>query len=276
MFKPILRIAATVAVLVPASFLVAQEVEGEAEEQLVQAEATEFIFVEGSLPLIPSSNTIASKLPLSLFLTPNNVGIVSSELMREQNARVMGDALANISNVNVQPGFGVTDYFTVRGFDSLSSGLILTDGAPEPEATYWQLYNVELVEVLKGPGGFLYGSNPLAGTVNLVRKQPVDATRVGGGVGYGSFNDFEGLVDFNYGNPDSDLAFRFNALYRSTARLPRREGQPRRRVQPFSDVARRRRPSSQRELRIRRRALCARRGDSAAHHGLRCDRRPLV
>ena len=95
--------------------------------------------------------------------------------MREQNARVMGDALANVSNVNVQPGFGVTDYFTVRGFDSLSSGLILTDGAPEPEATYWQLYNVELVEVLKGPGGFLYGSNPLAGTVN--RSMPRNRAR---------------------------------------------------------------------------------------------------
>ena len=49
---------------------------------------------------------------------------------------------------------------------------MLTDGAPEPEISFYQLYNVERVEVLKGPGGFLYGANPLAGTVNLVRKQP--------------------------------------------------------------------------------------------------------
>ena len=216
MSKLFLRVVTTFLLAVPAPLLTAQEAENEAAEQVVQAQATEFIFVEGSLPLVPSSNTIATKLPLPLFLTPSNVGIVAPELMREQNARVMGDALANVSNVNVQPGFGVTDYFTVRGFDSLSSGLILTDGAPEPEATYWQLYNVELVEVLKGPGGFLYGSNPLAGTVNLVRKQPIDTTRVGGGVGYGSFNEFEGLIDFNYGAPESDLAFRFNGLYRSS------------------------------------------------------------
>lgn len=218
MMKQFLRTLALVALVAAPAQLLAQETDQEdtaqSKEQVVQGQATDFIFVEGSLPLVPSSNTIASKLPMSLFMTPNNVGIVTSELMREQNARVLGDALNNVSGINVQPGFGVTDYFVIRGFDSLSSSLILTDGAPEPEATYWQLYNVELVEVLKGPGGFLYGSNPLAGTVNLVRKQPLLAQRVAGGASYGSFADFEGLLDYNYGKPGSDVAFRINGLYR--------------------------------------------------------------
>jgi len=220
MIKQLLRALAALALVATPTLLRAQEIEPEdavqSEEQVIQGQATEFIFVEGSLPLVPSSNTIASKLPLSLFMTPNNIGIVTAELMREQNARVMGDALTNISGINVQAGFGVTDYFVIRGFDSLSSSLILTDGAPEPEATYWQLYNVELVEVLKGPGGFLYGSNPLAGTVNLVRKQPLSAQRMTGGASYGSFAEFEGLLDYNYGKPDSDVAFRINGLYRSS------------------------------------------------------------
>jgi len=218
MNKHLLRAWTAAALAAAPALLLAQESGPEetaqSEEQVIQGQAAEFIFVEGSLPLVPSSNTIAAKLPLPLFLTPNNVGIVTSELMREQNARVMGDALNNVSGVNVQPGFGVTDYFVIRGFDSLSSSLILTDGAPEPEATYWQLYNVELVEVLKGPGGFLYGSNPLAGTVNLVRKQPLTAQRIAGGASFGSFADFEGLLDYNYGKPDSDVAVRLNALYR--------------------------------------------------------------
>jgi len=46
---------------------------------------------------------------------------------------------------------------------------VLTDGANEPEISFYQLYNVERVEVLKGPGGFLYGANPIAGTINMVR-----------------------------------------------------------------------------------------------------------
>ncbi len=218
MIKQLLRALPVLTLAAMPAFLSAQETaqseSSQSEEQVIQGQATEFIFVEGSLPLVPDSNSIASKLPLSLFMTPNNVGMVTSELMHEQNARVMGDALANVSGINVQPGFGVTDYFVIRGFDSLSSSLILTDGAPEPEATYWQLYNVELLEVLKGPGGFLYGSNPLAGTVNLVRKQPMAIQRTTGGAAFGSFADFEGLLDYNYGQPGSDVAFRLNGLYR--------------------------------------------------------------
>ena len=184
------------------------------QAQTLDLRTTEFIFVEGSLPLVPRSNTIVSKLPLSLRLTPNNVGVVTRALFEQQYGQVLGDALRNVSSINVQPGFGVHDYFVIRGFDSLSSSLILTDGAPEPEATFYQLYNIELVEVLKGPGGFLYGSNPLAGTVNLVRKQPFPLSSLDIGAAFGSFSTVEGTVDANFGSPQSDLAFRVNALVR--------------------------------------------------------------
>ncbi len=186
--------------------------------QQLPLRATEFIFVEGSLPLVPSANTIASKLSLPLRLTPNNVGIVTAALFDEQQAKVLGDALINVSNINVQPGFGgVHDFFVVRGFDSISSSLILTDGAPEPEATFYQLYNIELVEVLKGPGGFLYGSNPLAGTINLVRKQPLATRGLRVSTSGGSFSTFDGTIDANHATADGRVAFRFNALVRGSS-----------------------------------------------------------
>lgn len=200
--------------LAPALARAQDEADAPRQEQEVPVEATEFIHVEGSLPFVPDSNTIATKLPLTLARTPNNVGVVTEALFDQQNARTLNDALVNVSNLNVQPGFGVFDFFVVRGFDSLTSGLVLTDGAPEPESTYWQLYNVELVEVLKGPAGFLYGPNPLAGAVNLVRKQPGHGEHVRVGAGAGSFETFEGTVDLNYGNPRSDFALRLNALWR--------------------------------------------------------------
>jgi len=83
MIKQLLRALTILALVAAPALLLAQETEQEGatpseearyEEQLIEAQATEFIFVEGSLPLVPSSNTIASKLPLSLFMTPNNVG----------------------------------------------------------------------------------------------------------------------------------------------------------------------------------------------------------
>ncbi|MEJ2086205.1 MAG: TonB-dependent receptor plug domain-containing protein [Acidobacteriota bacterium] len=107
----------------------------DATEQQPLATQRESVIVEAPLPLIPSSNTITTKLPVDQVWTPFNVGAVSQPLMQEQFSLVLGDALENISGVNAQTGSGVFDFFVVRGFDSLTSGLILTDGAPEPETT---------------------------------------------------------------------------------------------------------------------------------------------
>ena len=90
---------------------------------------------------------------------------------------------------------------------------MLTDGAAEPEVTFYNLYNVEQVEVLKGPGAFLYGGNPLSGTVNLRRKQPVFETFAHMSAAAGRFNTFRGLLDIGWGKEASDLAVRLNALW---------------------------------------------------------------
>ena len=171
------------------------------------------VTVEGSLPYIPTSNTILTRLPLMLRLTPANVGTVGEQLMHEQSAFILGDALLNVSGLNVQTQSGVTDFFVIRGFDSLSSSLVLTDGASEPEATFYQMYNVERVEVLKGPGGLLYGSNPLAGAVNIVRRQPQPGTFGRAAVSAGSFGTYDGTVDYNKASADGTLAFRLNSTW---------------------------------------------------------------
>ena len=185
-------------------------------EQTPVATQSESVIVEAPLPLIPSSNTISTKLPVDLVWTPFNIGAVSKPLMQEQFALVLGDALENISSVNPQTGSGVFDFFVVRGFDSLTSSLILIDGAPEPEATFYQLYNAERVEMLKGPGGFLYGPNSLAAAVNIVRKQPSLANfgTISGAAG--SFDTYQGELDINRASRDGELAFRLNGLYRDT------------------------------------------------------------
>lgn len=174
------------------------------------------VTVEGSLPYIPTSNTILTRLPLKLRLTPANVGTVGEQLLHEQGAFILGDALLNVSGLNVQTQSGVTDFFVIRGFDSLSSSLVLTDGASEPEAAFYQMYNVERVEVLKGPGGLLYGSNPLAGAVNIVRRQPQPGTFGRAGVSAGSFGTYDGTVDYNKASTDGTLAFRLNSTWRQS------------------------------------------------------------
>jgi len=169
--------------------------------------------VEAELPAILPSEFTALKTALAVESTPASVSVVPTTVLKNQDAFVLGDALRNVSGVNVASGFGVFDFFLVRGFDSLSSGLILTDGAPEPEATFYPVYNLRQVEVLKGPGAYLYGGGPLSGAVHLVRKQPAPARFGDVSVSYGSFRAFDGTLDANLGRADGSLGFRLNALY---------------------------------------------------------------
>lgn len=197
------------AALLPATVATAQVA---TEEAVQDREFEEEIFVEGSAGTAATSSRVATKVDLPLRLTPASVGVVTEALSREQNNGVLSDALRNVSGVNVQTQSGVHDYFVVRGFDSLSAGLILTDGIAEPEATYYHLYNVERVEVLKGPGSFLYGGNPLAATVNLIRRQPSPETSWSVAVGAGSFATQRVRFDLNL-DPDSAVGFRISGQW---------------------------------------------------------------
>jgi TonB-dependent siderophore receptor len=160
-----------------------------------------------------ATDSTVLKLPMPLQTTPASVSLIPASLLAEQNAVVLGDALKNAPGVNVAPGFGTFDFFTIRGFDSLSSGLVLTDGAAEPESSFYPTYNLKRVEVVRGPAAFLYGTNPLAGAVNLVRKQPTSGRYADVSASYGSFGNLEGTLDGNFMTRDGQLAVRMNGLY---------------------------------------------------------------
>ena len=117
--------------------LLAQE--PRAEEPVATYE--DVLFVEESLPYIPDSNTIATKLPLPLQRTPASVGVVSEPLLEEQGGVVLGDALRNVSGVNVQTQSGVADFFSMHAF-----------------GFYWYVFNIADVAIVAGVVGLLYDS----------------------------------------------------------------------------------------------------------------------
>ena len=158
----------------------------------------------------------ALRLPLAARRTPVSVGLVPQTLIAAQDNRVLGEALRNVGGVSAQTGFGVFDFFSIRGFDSLTSSLVLTDGVPEPEVTFYHLYNVERVEVLKGPASFLHGGNALSGAVDLRRKRPVAAPLLRISAGAGRFGSRRAAVDAGGALPGSGaLTYRLNAQGRS-------------------------------------------------------------
>jgi len=164
----------------------------------------------------PEDAATATKQAAPRRLTPISLSVISDVVLHEQDARILGSALENVAGVTAHRFGGTTDVFYIRGFESLSSALVLTDGALEPEVSTYHTYNLERVEVVRGPAGFLYGGSALAGAINLVRKRPLGQR--GGGVQLlgGSYGTVYGAFDYHLGSAGGAHAFRLNALYTDT------------------------------------------------------------
>lgn len=128
------------------------------------------------------------------------------------DARTLSDVLVGTAGVNVQPGNAVHDLFVVRGVDSLTGALVTSDGAPEPEAGFYHAYNLERVEVIRGPAGFRWGSGAAAGVVALVGKRPrLGENFVTLGGDYATFDTWRATADA--GVASAELGFRVNAMH---------------------------------------------------------------
>lgn len=162
-------------------------------------------------PWLAERATTATKIATPRHQTPMSVSAFSERTLEEQDARLLGQALENVPGVTVSRFGGATEVFFLRGFESLSSVAVLTDGTLEPEVSLYQTYNLERVEVVRGPTGFLYGGSALAGAVNLVRKRPTGNRLARFELLAGSHNTLYGTADIE-APVGARGAFRFNAV----------------------------------------------------------------
>jgi iron complex outermembrane receptor protein len=147
---------------------------------------------------------------------PFSLSVVPSRTLREAGARQLSDGLTGASSVNVVSGFGIFDLFSVRGFDSLTNGLVMIDGVREPESTFLPAYNIERLEILKGPSGFAAGPDAAASTVNVLRKQPLGRSFAAAGGRFGTFNSYDVDADLGASNKDASLSARLPLFARGS------------------------------------------------------------
>lgn len=139
----------------------------------------------------------AAKIDAPLRDIPASVSVVSSEMIEEQGLRNMNQAMiANAPGVQPQMGggYGISDSFNSRGL-SLS---FLRDTMPDGTAQnnyYRTFYDIERIEVLKGPGSALFGPVGPGGTINVISKQPQDTPKLTVGTLLGRFDTFNGFID---------------------------------------------------------------------------------
>jgi iron complex outermembrane recepter protein len=112
----------------------------------------------------------AAKLDVPLRDLPVSLNTVDNQTLRAQGQNELVTALRNVSSVNTYVGYGVYEYYLVRGF---ADAVQLLDGVRnEGNRMNTQLNSIDRVEVLKGPASVLYGGGAIGGAINIVRKKP--------------------------------------------------------------------------------------------------------
>ncbi|WP_019866477.1 TonB-dependent siderophore receptor [Methylovulum miyakonense] len=154
----------------------------------------------------------ATKTDTPLMETPASIQVVPQQVLKDQQAVTLTDALKNVSGV--QLSFSPTyENFTVRGFDL--NGATYRNGIREAS---WaaETANVERLEVLKGPGAMLYGRIEPGGMVNRVTKKPLDTAYYSAQQQFGSFDFYRTTADATGPINDSGtLTYRFNLAYQN-------------------------------------------------------------
>ncbi|WP_349810606.1 TonB-dependent siderophore receptor [Xanthomonas dyei] len=116
---------------------------------------------------------VATRTDTPLSLVPQSVQVLPRELIDDQAARQITDLYRSISGISFFSYAGVT----LRGFrqeNVLYDGL---RGDPYAGFSVPQLFNIERVEVLKGPAGALYGGGEPGGVINYVTRKPAHQTQ---------------------------------------------------------------------------------------------------
>ncbi len=164
----------------------------------------------GYQPLNTSTATLTNMPMLDI---PQVVNTVSNNVLEDQNATTLDEALYNVSNVVQTNTLGGTqDAFVRRGFGANRDGSIMTNGLRTVLPRSFNA-STERVEVLKGPASTLYGILDPGGLINVVTKRPektfggsISATSTSFGGGTGQF-DVTGPID------GTRLAYRLTGEY---------------------------------------------------------------
>ena len=163
-------------------------------------------------------NSANPKFTAPLVDIPQVIQVIPEALMREQGATTLTEALRNTPGAGAfflgeNGSTNTGDSIFMRGFDASSS--IFVDGVRDVGAISRDMFNIEQVEVVKGPSGTDVGRTSPTGYINLITKKPRLENSFSGSLTYGSADYGRGTLDWNRvisGADGSSTAFRLNAV----------------------------------------------------------------
>ena len=146
---------------------------------------------------------------------PQTLNVVPKEVMQQQGATSLRDVLRNVPGISMQAGEGgvpTGDNLSIRGFSSRTD--LFIDGVRDFGGYTRDPFNLEQVEVTKGPSSTNAGRGSTGGSINLASKTPSLDKRYEFMLGGGTDDYMRGTFDIN--QPIEGLngaAFRVNGMY---------------------------------------------------------------
>jgi len=149
-----------------------------------------------------------------LLNTPQTIGVVSRQLVEQQGAATLRDALRNVAGISLAAGEGGSqgDNLTIRGFTARND--LFIDGMRDFGSYYRDPFNTQEVEVLQGPSSAAFGRGSTGGVVNQATKTPDLNRYISAGLSFGTDATRRAEIDVNV--PLKKLgpgaSFRLNAM----------------------------------------------------------------
>ena len=182
------------------------------------AESTESARTDGTLDAVVVQGVrplINDKLPGDLQNTPQSVTVVPAELMTAQANTRLEDALKNVPGITLNAGEGAArgDTVNLRGFSAFNDFFL--DGIRDAAVYTRDSFNLQSVEVLKGPSATLFGRGSTGGAINQVSKAPQLAPFTAVAAEVGTNKEYRATADVDV-PLSGTAAFRINAMGESS------------------------------------------------------------
>jgi catecholate siderophore receptor len=159
------------------------------------------IKVEGAAETYKANSVASPKYTQPLVDTPQTITVIKKEVLQEQGAFTLTEALRNTPGITLQLGEnGNTqsgDSISMRGFDT--QGSIYLDNIRDLGTFTRDMFNIEQVEVIKGPTGADVGRAAAGGYINLSSKVPQAENFFNSSASYGSASRYRLTADLNRG-----------------------------------------------------------------------------
>ena len=162
-----------------------------------------------------ANSSASSKYVKPLLDTAQTITVVPQKIIKEQQALSLRQVLSNVSGITFDAGEGGRsgDTINIRGFSATNN--MQVDGLRDSsQNNRTDTFNIEQVEVLKGPNSVFGGAGTTGGAINQISKAPKsrDFVAVGAGLGTDEYRRLTLDANQTLEGVGVDSAFRFNIM----------------------------------------------------------------